>query len=193
MTLGPLLMVTPLNSGLVLPPPVRPGQDRSYRAGWPPEEPPEQTYTPGTVSSNPLLPQSLVALAPLFLLQFLVTVLRPNSRKMQKAVDNEMILLRWRLLAPSACCIVTLADRPLTPCGLLVALPGCESPVQCGFGDFEGSANFRDRVSLLVEILGNTELFASEGFGSTALASSGSGCHKTCCCSFPDQVSLKLS
>ena len=131
MTLGPLLMVTLLSSGLVLPPPVRPGQDRSYRVGWPPEEPPEQTYTPGTVSSNPLLPQSLVALAPLFLLQFLVTVLRPNSRKMQKAVDNEMILLRWRLLAPSACCIVTLADRPLTPCGLLVALPGCESPVRC--------------------------------------------------------------
>jgi hypothetical protein len=27
-------------------------------------------------------------------LQFLVTVLRPNSRKMQKAVDNELILLR---------------------------------------------------------------------------------------------------
>jgi hypothetical protein len=62
--------------------------------GWPPEEPPEQTYTSGTVSSNPLLPQSLVALVPLFLLQFLVTVLRPNSRKMQKAVDNELILLR---------------------------------------------------------------------------------------------------
>jgi hypothetical protein len=42
MTLSPLLVVTPLSSGLVLPPPVKPGQDRGYRVGWPPEEPPEQ-------------------------------------------------------------------------------------------------------------------------------------------------------
>src|SRR5918999_780363 len=45
------------------------------------------------VSSDPPLPQSLVALASLFLLQFLVAVLRRNSRKMQKVVDNEPILL----------------------------------------------------------------------------------------------------
>ncbi len=44
----------------------------------------------------------------------------------------------------------------------------------------------------VVEILGNTEFLAGEGFWSAAFAASGSGCHKACCCPLPDQVSLKL-
>lgn len=45
------------------------------------------------VSSDPPLARSLVALASLFLLQALVAALRRRSGKMQKAVDNEPILL----------------------------------------------------------------------------------------------------
>jgi uncharacterized membrane protein YcaP (DUF421 family) len=102
---------------------------------------------------NHPLPQSLVALASLFLLQFLVAVLRRNFRKMQKVVDNEPILLMvgsrmitenmskarvteddlWAKIreanvidlaqlravvmettAPSACCMATREDRPLS-------------------------------------------------------------------------------
>jgi hypothetical protein len=45
---------------------------------------------------------------------------------------------------------------------------------------------------LVIEILGNTELFTSKGFWSAAASSSGSGSSQSCLCSFPCQVSLKL-
>jgi hypothetical protein len=75
---------------------------------------------------------------------------------------------------------------------LLVSWFGLNSTVQRGFGDLECPAYLRNRVVLLVEILGNTELLAGKGFGSVASFPSGSGCHKTCCCSLPDKVSFKL-
>jgi hypothetical protein len=53
-------------------------------------------------------------------------------------------------------------------------------------------ANFRHRVPLLVEILRNTALFASEGFGSATVSSSGSRCCQSCLGSLPNGVSLKL-
>jgi hypothetical protein len=59
--------------------------------------------------------------------------------------------------------------------GRLVSFPVLERPVQRGFGDLEGAANFQNWVSFIVEILGNTELFACQGFGSATFASSGSG------------------
>jgi hypothetical protein len=53
-------------------------------------------------------------------------------------------------------------------------------------------ANFRNRVSFLIEILGNTQLFAGEGFGSAAFASSFSGNSKASLRPLSDQGSLKL-
>jgi hypothetical protein len=44
--------------------------------------------------------------------------------------------------------------------GLLVSFPNLQRAVQGGFGDFEGLANFRNWVPLLVEFLCNTALFA---------------------------------
>jgi hypothetical protein len=75
------------------------------------------------------------------------------------------------------------------PTGLFARL---ERAIQRGFGDLEGLANLLNWVPLVVEILSNTELFASEGFGSTALSPSGSGSSQSSLCPFPDKVSLKL-
>jgi hypothetical protein len=75
----------------------------------------------------------------------------------------------------------------------LLSFPGLDIAVQRGSGDLEGLANLRNRVSLIaVERLGNTESFAGEGFGSAAFPPSGSGRHKSCLGSLPNQVSLKL-
>jgi hypothetical protein len=69
---------------------------------------------------------------------------------------------------------------------------GRERPVQRGFEDLERPANLRNQVMLLIEILGNTQLFTAEGFWPAAFSFSGSGSHKTCGCSLPNEVSLKL-
>jgi hypothetical protein len=73
-----------------------------------------------------------------------------------------------------------------------VTFPGIDIPVQCGFGHLKRPANFRDGMPFLIEILGNTELFAGEDFGSAAFPSSGSSWQQACGCPLPDQVSLKL-
>jgi hypothetical protein len=75
------------------------------------------------------------------------------------------------------------------PTGLFARL---ECAVQRGFGDLERPANLRNRVSLLIEILGNNELPCGKGFWSPAFFPSRSGCSQTCLGSFPDQVSFKL-
>jgi hypothetical protein len=67
-----------------------------------------------------------------------------------------------------------------------------ENPVQRGFGDLECPANLCNRVSFLIEITGNTQLFPGEGFWSAAFSSSRSGSNQACLCSLFDQVSLKL-
>jgi hypothetical protein len=76
--------------------------------------------------------------------------------------------------------------------GILVSFSDLNRPVQRRSGDFQCPANFRNRVLLLVEIKGNLYLFASQHFRSAAFLSSGTGSYKTCCCSFSDEVSLKL-
>jgi hypothetical protein len=63
---------------------------------------------------------------------------------------------------------------------------------QRGFRDLQRSANVLYWVSFLVEILGNTALFATEDGWSATFAPSGPGCYKASICSFSDQVSLKL-
>jgi hypothetical protein len=73
-----------------------------------------------------------------------------------------------------------------------VSFSSLDIPVQRGFGDLEGLTNLRNRVSLVVEITGNTELLAGEGFGSAAFSSSGSGSYESCLCPLPNEVSLKL-
>ena len=71
--------------------------------------------------------------------------------------------------------------------GLLLSFPGLDMPVQRGPTYTEGTANLRDRVSLIViEGLGNTDSFVSEGFGSAAFSPSGSGCGKARCLFSPD-------
>jgi hypothetical protein len=47
-------------------------------------------------------------------------------------------------------------------------------------------------VFLLIEILGNTQLFAGKGFGSAAFSPPRSSSNKSCLRPFPNQVSLKL-
>jgi hypothetical protein len=74
----------------------------------------------------------------------------------------------------------------------LVSLPGLNVAVQRGFGDLERPANFQNWVSFLVEILGNTELFAGEGFWSAACFPSGSCCCQPCLSPLSNEVSLKL-
>ena len=44
--------------------------------------------------------------------------------------------------------------------GRLVSFPGLERPVQRGFGDLEGPANFQNWVPFIVEILDNNKLSA---------------------------------
>jgi hypothetical protein len=63
-----------------------------------------------------------------------------------------------------------------------VPFSSLDEAVQRGFGDLEGPANICNRVPLVVEILGNTELFAGKGLGSAAFPSSGSCCHKAGIC-----------
>jgi hypothetical protein len=46
---------------------------------------------------------------------------------------------------------------------------GLDRAVQRGSGDLERPANLRNRMSVIVEILGNSELFAGESFGSARL------------------------
>ena len=66
-------------------------------------------------------------------------------------------------------------------------------PGQRGFGDLEGPANLQNWVSFIVEILGNSELFACQDFGSATSSSPSSGSTQSCLRPFPDQVSLKFS
>ena len=73
-----------------------------------------------------------------------------------------------------------------------MSFPGLDSAVQRGFRDLEGPAYLRNRVSFLIEVKGNAELFLGKGFRSTAFLSSGAGCNKSCLGSFPNEVSLKF-
>ncbi len=76
--------------------------------------------------------------------------------------------------------------------GLLLSFPGLDMPVQRGSGYLEDLTNLSNRVSLVVQILGNTEPSAGEGSGSAPCLSSGSGSSESCLCPLPDQVSLEL-
>src|SRR5918996_5033052 len=76
----------------------------------------------------------------------------------------------------------------------MVSFPALNIPVQRHFRDLQCPANLRDWVTgIVIERLGNTALPRSEGFWPTAYSPSLSGCHKASICSFPDQISLKLS
>jgi|SRR5687767_12467196 hypothetical protein len=63
-----------------------------------------------------------------------------------------------------------------------IAAVGFDRAVQGGFGYLQHPADVHNGVSFLVEIPGNSQLPASQGFGSTAF--SPSGCGNTCCCSY---------
>jgi hypothetical protein len=63
-----------------------------------------------------------------------------------------------------------------------MTFPSLNEAVQRGFGDLESPANFRNRVSFLIEILGNTQLFPDKGFGSAALFPSVTGQIKAASC-----------
>ncbi len=70
---------------------------------------------------------------------------------------------------------------------------GVDRPVQRDLGDLEYPANFGNRVfRIIIEGLGNCQLFAGEGFRPATSSSSGSCSRKPCLCSIPDQVSLKF-
>jgi hypothetical protein len=105
--------------------------------------------------------------------------------------------VQWSVWAKKQNCFQSIFSSQLqytlTPCGLLVSFPCLESAVQRGSGYLEGTANFRNRVcGVIIEGLGNTELSAGKGVGSPACPSSCSCCGQTGCCSFPNEVSLKL-
>jgi hypothetical protein len=69
--------------------------------------------------------------------------------------------------------------------------PRMDIAVQRGSGYLEHPLNFHNRVSLILEILGNTQLFSGEGFGSAASSPSGSRSCQACLGSLPNQVSFK--
>jgi hypothetical protein len=75
---------------------------------------------------------------------------------------------------------------------LLVSVHCLDRAIQRGFGDLECLTNFQNRVPLVIEIKGNTELLTSEGFGSAASFPSGTSSNKACLRPFFDNVPLKL-
>jgi hypothetical protein len=77
--------------------------------------------------------------------------------------------------------------------GLLLVSSGLDGAVQSGSGNLEGPGDLRNEVTLVLEIKGNVELSCRQDLGSAAFFPSGSGGNKSCCCSLPNQISLKFS
>ena len=70
--------------------------------------------------------------------------------------------------------------------------PCLDRAVQGGFGYLERPAYLRNRVPFLIEISGNTCLFASQRFWPAADSSPLSGSYQSCVCPLPDKISLKF-